>query len=38
MPEKNKNVVYTAIYGGFIKLKDAIPSDGCDFVCFTDDR
>jgi len=37
MIEKNKIVVYTAIYGGFIKLKDAIASNGCDFVCFTDD-
>ena len=37
MTEKNKMVVYTAIYGGYIKLKDAIASNGCDFVCFTDD-
>lgn len=32
----NKIVVYTAIYGNYISLKDAIPSDNCDFVCFTD--
>jgi len=37
MVGKNKFVVYTAIYGGSIKLKDAIPSNNCDFVCFTDD-
>lgn len=33
----NKIVVYTAIYGNYAKLRDAIPSKGCDFVCFTDD-
>ena len=33
----DKIVVYTAIYGGQLKLNDAIASDNCDFICFTDD-
>ena len=32
----NKIIVYTAIYGNCVKLTDAIPSENCDFVCFTD--
>lgn len=34
----NKAVIYTAIFGGYDKLRDPVTvSEGCDYVCMTDD-
>ena len=35
--KKNKFVVYTALFGKYDDLLEPVPSENCDYICFTDD-